>query len=207
MSAFGKLYGNCVKRNHFANVCRSSSSKGTHQIEAEAKDDDDDDDKNNEQFFNIVSLVNCNSLKSKINAYLTVKDYASLKFKILFNLDTGAEVNIVNNKFIDKMSVTLDATKITFSGIGNGIVKPCGKIILDCFNDNDKCHSLLYVSDKIDHAILGEKAGFDLNFLKRVEACHKLELKTPLLLPDICNFYTDLFTSYGLYVRNKKSTV
>ena len=43
------------------------------------------------------------------------------------------------------------------------------------------------MSDKIDHAILGAKACFDLNFLKRVEACHKLELKMPLLLPDICN--------------------
>ena len=68
--AFGKMCRNCGKRNHFANVCRSSLSKGLHQIEAE---DDDDNDNNNKQFFNIGSLVNCNSLKSKINAYLTVK--------------------------------------------------------------------------------------------------------------------------------------
>ena len=65
-----------------------------HQIKPEAEDDDDNDN-NNEQFFNIGSLVNCNSVKSKINAYLTVKDYASVKYKILFNLDTVAEVNIV----------------------------------------------------------------------------------------------------------------
>ena len=58
-----------------------------------------------------------------------------------------------------------------------------------------------YVSDKIDHAILGAKACFDLNFLKRVETCHKLELKTPLLLPDICNVYANLFTVYGLYEK------
>ena len=138
-----------------------------HQIEAEAEADDNNDN-NNEKFFNIGSLVNCNSLKSKINAYLTVKDYISVKYKILFNIDIGAEVNIVPKKFIDKMSLTLDAAKITLSGIGNGVVKPCGKVILDCFNDNDKCHSLLfYVSDKIDHAILGAKACFDLNFLKK----------------------------------------
>ena len=80
--AFGKMCRNCGKRNHFANVC---SSKRMHQIEAEAKDDDDN---NNEQFFNVGSLVNCNSLKSKINAYLTVKDYASVKYKILLDLDT-----------------------------------------------------------------------------------------------------------------------
>ena len=178
---------NCGKCNHFAHVCCSSSSKGMHQIEAEAEDNDDNDN-NNEQFFNIGSVVNCNSLKSKINAYLTVKDYASVKYKNFLNLDTGAEVNIVPKKFIDKMSLTLDATKITLSGIRNGTVKPCGKVILDCFDDNDECHSLLfYVSDKIDHAILGAKACFDLNFLKRVETCHKLELKMPLLLPDICN--------------------
>ena len=72
---------NCGKRNHFAYVCCSSSSKGMHQIEAEAEDDDDNDN-NNEQFFNIGSLVNCNSLKCKINAYLTEKDYASVKCKI-----------------------------------------------------------------------------------------------------------------------------
>ena len=81
-------------------------------------------------------------IKSKINAYLTVKDYASVKYKILFNLDTGAKVNIVAKKFINKMSLTLDATKIALSGIGNVIVKPCGKVILDCFNDNEECHSV-----------------------------------------------------------------
>ena len=93
-----QLLAKCVetgKRNHFANVYRSSSSKGMHQIEAE---DDDDNDNNNEQFFNIGFLVNCNSFESKINAYLTVKDYASIKYKILFNLDTGAEVKIVFKK-------------------------------------------------------------------------------------------------------------
>ena len=118
-----------------------------------------------------------------------MKDYACVKYKILFNLDTGAEVNIIPKKFIDKMSLTLDAIKITLFGIGNDIVKPCNKVILDCFNDNDECHSLLfYVSDKIYHAILGAKACFDLKLKKkRVETCHKLELKTPLLLPDICN--------------------
>ena len=89
-----------------------------------------DNDNNNEQFFNIGSLANSNSLKSKINAYLTVKEYASFNYKTLFNLNTAAEVNIVPKKFIDKMSLTLDATKITLSGIGNGIVKPCGKVIL-----------------------------------------------------------------------------
>ena len=115
-----------------------------HQIEAEAEDDDDNDN-NNEQFFNIGSLVNCNSLKCKINAYLTEKDYASVKCKIWFNLDTGTEVNIISKKFIDKMSLTLDAAKITLSGIGNGVVKPSGKVSLDCFNDNDKCHSLLFL--------------------------------------------------------------
>ena len=72
--------------------------------------------------------------------------------------------------FLGWYAYALDAAKITLSGIENGVVKPCGKVILGCFNDNDKCHSLLfYVSDKIDHAILGAKACFDLNFLKRVD--------------------------------------
>ena len=64
--AFGKMCRNRGKRNHFANVCRSSSSKGMHQIEAEV----DDDNNNNEQFFNIGYPVNCNSLKSKSSLML-----------------------------------------------------------------------------------------------------------------------------------------
>ena len=133
---------------------------------------------------------------------MTVKNHASVKYKILVNLDTDAEVNIVPKKFIHKMSLTLDAPKLTLSGIGNGVVKPCGKVILDCFNDNEECHSLFfYVSDKIDRAILGAKACFDLNFLKRVETCHKLKLNTPLLLPHICNVYADLFIGCSLYEK------
>ena len=49
-----------------------------HQIEAEVEDDDDNDN-NNKQFFKIGFLVNCNSLRSKINAYLTVKDHGFVK--------------------------------------------------------------------------------------------------------------------------------
>ena len=194
--AFGKICRNCGKRNHFANVCRSTS-KGMHSIEAEVEDDED-----NEQFFNIASLVSCNDLSSKINEYVTVKDHASSKYKILFNLDTGAEVNVIPKKFIDKMNLTLEPTKVTLSGIGNALVKPCSKVILNCLTDDDKCYSLLfYVSDKINHAILGAKACFELSFLKRVEALHNVELKSPLLLSDICNVYDDLFNGYGLYEK------
>ena len=38
---FGKMCRNGGKRNHFADVCPSFSSKGMHQIEAEAEYDDD----------------------------------------------------------------------------------------------------------------------------------------------------------------------
>ena len=48
--AFCKMCRNCGKRNHFANVCHTSSSKSMNKIKAAAEDDDDNDN-NNEQFF------------------------------------------------------------------------------------------------------------------------------------------------------------
>ena len=58
-----------------------------------------------------------------------------------------------------------------------------------------------YVCDAINHAILGERACFDLNLLKRVNLCSDTKFNLPLLFSDICDDYADLFTGYGLYEK------
>ena len=121
------------------------------------------------EFFRIGSLLSSQNSKSRVTEHLIVQDNNNVKYKIAFMLDTGAEVNVLPKKFSDKMCLSLNATNVTLTGFGHNVVHPCGHTILKCFDKAEVCHNLnFYVSDAINHAIIGESACFDLNLLKRV---------------------------------------
>ena len=193
--AYGKVCKKCGKRKYFANVCRSSEPKKMRQVET------DFDYQGDKQFLKIGSLSS-STLKSRISEHLIVEDNDSVKYRIAFTLDTGAEVNVLPKTFFDKMRLTLSCANVTLTGFGHNMVQPCGKVELKCFDKTEMCHNLtFYVCDAINHAILGESACFDLNLLKRVNSCSDTKFNSPLLFSNICDDYADLFTGYGLYEK------
>ena len=62
----------------------------------------DSDYPSDEQFLKIGSL-SLSTLKSRISERLIVEDNDSVKYRISFTLDTGAEVNVLSKTFFDKM--------------------------------------------------------------------------------------------------------
>ena len=192
--AYGKFCKKCGKKNHFANVCRSSSQKQIKELEADLTGNYSDP----QEFFNIDSLSSTSS-KPKLTEQMIVKDDDGVQFSIAFTLDTGAEVNVLPKRLFDQMSLSLHSTNITLIGFGCSIVRPCGQTVMKCIDKANECHELTYyVSDVIEHGILGASACLDLNFLKRV-MCSDAERDSALSLSTVHNIYSDLFTGYGAY--------
>ena len=115
--AYGKVCKKCGKRNHFANVCRSSQPKKMRQVET------DFDYQGDKQFLKIDSLSS-STLKSRISEHLIVEDNDSVKYRIAFTLDTGAEVNVLPKTFFDKMRLKLSHANVTLTGFGRNMVQP-----------------------------------------------------------------------------------
>ena len=158
----------------------------------------DSDCPSDEQFLKIGSLSS-SALKSRISEHLIVEDNDSVKYGIAFTLDIGAEVNVLPKTFFDKMRLTLSHANATSTGFGHNMVQPCGKVELKCLDKTEMCHNLtFYVCDAINHAILGERACFDLNLLKRVNSRSDIKFNSPLLFSNICDYYAGLV--YWLWV-------
>ena len=98
-----------------------------------------------------------------------VKNDDSVQFGIAFTLDTGAEVNVSPKRFFDEMFLSLHSTNITLTVFGHSVVRPCGQTVIQCIDKANESHELtFYVSDVIEHGLLGASACLDLNLLKRV---------------------------------------
>ena len=96
-------------------------------------------------------------------------------------------MNVLPKNFCDKMCLKLDTAHVKLIGFGQYIVRPCGKVRLKCFDRNDVCHELtFYVSDAMNHAILGDNACFDLNLLKRVTVCNDIKSDAVLAFSTVC---------------------
>ena len=105
-----------------------------------------------EKFFKISSL-SLFGLKLRITEHLIVEN-DSVKYRIAFTLDTGAEVNVLPKTFFDKICLTLSGANVTLTGFGHNMVQPCGQIELKWFDKTKRCHNLtFYVRDAINHAI------------------------------------------------------
>ena len=76
--AYGKFCKKCGKKNHFANVCRSSSQKQIKELEADFTGNYSDP----HEFFRIDSLSSTSS-KPKLTEHMIVKDDDGVQFSIV----------------------------------------------------------------------------------------------------------------------------
>ena len=146
-----------------------------------------------------LTISYCISNNHKLTEHMIVRDDDGVWFSIAFTLDTGAEVNVLPKRFFDQTSLSLHSTNITLTGFGRSIVRPCGQTVMKCIDKANECHELtFYVSDVIEHGILGTSARLHLNLIKRV-MCSDAERDSALSLSTVHNIYSDLFTGYGTY--------
>lgn len=115
--AWGKTCSNCGGTNHFSKRCRR---KRIHAVTTEHSDADD----NSDEFW--LSYVQAEA-KSKITAKMKVNNC-----DVNFQLDTGAEINTINQKFVKKSQVMAKNTKLRMWN--HSIVNSLGETTLKITN-------------------------------------------------------------------------
>ena len=200
--AYGKECNFCHKMNHFSTVCQSRSQQQAgsrlRQVRGinEAQYDSDDDEK----FLHISTIdANINS-SNDTKAPIIMINGNGAKSTVMCKLDTGAEANVIATTIYDTLCLGPPRQcNIKLCGFGNSIVRPLGVVTIRCFDKRDRYFDLpFYVTDVIDTVILGERACFTLNLLKRVDV---LRPEIPLTLAQMQSEYADLFTGIGMYER------
>ena len=128
---------------------------------------------------------------------MVVKDDDGVQFSIAFTVVLKSMFYLKD--FLIKISLSLHSTNITLTGFGRCIVRPRGQTAMKCIDKVNECHKLTcYVSDVIEHGVLGASACLDLNLLKRV-MCSDADRDNAPSLSTVHNIYSDLFTGYGAY--------
>ena len=154
--AFGKTCYKCNGKNHFAVKCKLSRKKRVQTVTTQQYDRE-----NNSSSGSDYGLVDSVTIKEKVNAVSQEMIKAEMMVKgkpIAFQLDSGASVNILNEKHV--MGKTLEHSNKTLVMWNGAEVKPLGECRVKMINPKTgQKYAVKFVIVKEDfHPLLGANA-------------------------------------------------
>lgn len=180
--AYGQNCNYCQKRNHFATCCLSKKkhARKVHTVELPESD---------EEFF--IGSLHIDT----IGIHEWTETIVINNSHVTFQLDTGAQANILPKSTYDNLNITnnpLSETKVKLVTYSGNKIVPVGTTILDCIA-RDNSHKLkFYIVDAKVKPILGNTACTQIGSIIRV---HTVE---PSLSKDsILDEYGDVFNDLG----------
>ena len=193
--AYGQLCKNCGKKNHFASQCmmKKSRDRSVHEIGDNYEDDDDyayDDD-------SVLSMhVDHDQVCSESKAVYAKMLVGLDKFKVIFQLDSGASVNTMSVQTYktitgDRDLKDLPQTNTRLRLYDKTAVQPVGERILPVFNPKTKiCYKVRFVvvEGKV-RSILGCRA---IQHMKLISV-HPENIAVIEANPSIMKEFSDVF--------------
>ena len=154
--AFGKTCYKCNGKNHFAVKCKLSRKKRVQTVTTQQYDRENDSSSGSD-----YGQIDSITIKEKVNAVSPemIKTEIMVKGKpIAFQLDSGASVNILNEKHV--MGKTLEHSNKTLVMWHGAEVKPQGECRVKMMNPKTgQKYAVKFVIVKEDfHPLLGENA-------------------------------------------------
>lgn len=188
--AFGKICKKCGGRNHSEKVCKATTSQKQGNKHKELHAMIEDDSKEEEDAFELysVSSKGCTEWKQEIETN---------GLTIMFKLDTGSEVNVINKNYYDRLEhkPELELAKVKISAYSGHPIDIIGKCKLTCKVKQLHKEYDFYVTTKQLTPILGIRACEELQLVKRLRAISTKDFKrTP---KDIIENYKDVFQGVG----------
>jgi transposase InsO family protein len=136
--AWGKTCDNCGKTNHFKSVCKSVKFIEKDEITDDAQPQQAQESLSNNGWLNQITINQVTS-KSKETALMMVNGC-----KVHFQLDTGAEINTICQRFVKKGQVT--PTNTTLTMWNKSTLAPLGVAKLNTTNPkNDEACQVQYI--------------------------------------------------------------
>jgi hypothetical protein len=176
--AYGKQCNKCGRMNHFGIACRNGAPgarSNVRYVEADEQyeynvdyvEADTQDPQNNEY----DDFVWCNfSGKSALEWTVTVNTLHN--DKVLFKIDTGAEINVIGMAAYKAMSTKaeLSVSKTNIYGFGKQPIKPMGEIDLKCMYKDKHYVIKCQIVDANVPNVLSLKDSLAMNLIRRVDA-------------------------------------
>ena len=170
-SAWGKICFKCDKRNHFANVCRSTAANTNLVVNVEQPLSQTDADLCNDTY--ALNLYNTNTQHSdSVKPYVCTINVCSTP--VILEIDTGSSVTLLSHTEWARIKekapkLTLDTKKVpclrTYSG---HIIQPLGRTLLDVYHNDTHCQLYALVVPGTGPNLLGREwlSVLQLNWAK-----------------------------------------
>ena len=164
--AYNKTCAKCKGRNHFAQVCKAKGQPDRRQKKINECQQTDD---SSEEEFYVSTVRKINSVQSSWTQGVVIN-----KKKVIFKLDTGAEVSVMPLETLKTLGkhIKVKKTKVILVSYGDVDfkIKPIGEITLIC-NVGKKTENILFtIVDTNDQTpLLGLEACVKLNLIKRTD--------------------------------------
>jgi len=154
--AYGKLCHKCQGRNHFKNKCNARRQQKIHEIQ-------DHDQSNDDEAY-------LNAMKNEDKRTLTASLYVN-NCKVQFQVDTGAEVNIICQRYVRKEQVTPTTRQLVMWN--NSKEKPVGETVLSVTNlKTNSVHDIKFIVVKNHfNCLLGLETSKKLNLITVNDDC------------------------------------
>ena len=185
--AQGKKCLKCSKRNHFAKMCRSR--KDIHGIDKPYESDNSDCETGGAHFIGSVHKAEC---RNEATVTLLLGEQKSqLKFK----LDTGAQVNIIPEKWFKKLKLPearVHSTTTRLTGYGGLNLKVKGMCDIKCTHKDSVKTCSFYIVKTDSPAVLGLQSCIDLGLIQLI-----MSVSESSGISEILDKYQNVFKGLG----------
>lgn len=189
--AKGKTCNKCQKANHFANMCKTQENKQLNKKAHEVIEENIKDDLN----VNTINYINGINCINKLEWY----KYVKIKNKFIkFKLDSGAQVNIIPNYYVQKYKWNNLVKKVDMKleSYGGFKIAPKGLLKTSVQVRNVETIAEFLIVDLVNCTpILGLKTCIELGLLKRIDTvAEEINERTKFI-----NENKDVFTGLGAF--------
>ena len=119
----------CKKKGHYQTVCRSGKADGVNALEE------------SEPFLGVVSFQEVNNIAEDSWRVPIIVNGT----KVVFKIDTGADVTVLPESEFKRMETTLQTSSKILTGPAKGILKVCGTFLGKLETDKSETEQEIYV--------------------------------------------------------------
>ena len=188
--ALGAECHKCGKRNHFARVCRSKTTRmGKSRLHSIEQQEDESSDKHEHLF---VATIQNSSRSKEWNITIKLN-----KQKTVFKIDTGAQCNVISKyKYNQVSKEPLQKSRAKLVAFGGHKLTTCGKRTLLCEHKKRIIPIEFQVVDQDVPSILGLETSTKLKLVQRIDV-----INNKLTDLDVFQKYRDVFEGFGCITK------
>jgi len=185
--AYGKECRICKKLNHFAYKCKNKRQVDIVECESDNMS---------------IEYLALDEIGNKDNNNMWFEKVKINDINIEVKIDTGAQLNVMSNKFYKTLKTEIKSSKVIIKVFGGTIIKSLGKVQVAVVGQSAKIITIFEVVEYDGNPILGYKDCKRLNYISELN-----EIKEEVSTENFIKKHLDVFTGIGCFPDKVKIKV